>query len=104
MTLQDLIVASQVLFLLYFIGINSGYLVLSVAAFLTPPPQMHRQALHHALPSAHTSFEPPISLIVTAYNEEALIVSAVRSLLQLDYSELKFSSSTMARQTTRSKS
>jgi len=88
-TLQDLIVASQVLFLLYFIGINSGYLVLSVAAFLTLPRHMRRQALHHALPSAHTSFEPPISLIVTAYNEEALIVSAVRSLLQLDYSEFE---------------
>ncbi|MBA2524882.1 MAG: glycosyltransferase family 2 protein [Pyrinomonadaceae bacterium] len=89
MTVQDIIVASQVFFLLYFIGINSGYLLLNVAAFLTLPRHMRRQALHHALPSAHTSFEPPITLIVTAYNEEAVIVPSVRSLLQLDYSEFE---------------
>ena len=89
MTLQDLIVACQVVFLLYFIGLNSAYLALSVAAFITLPRQMHRQALHHSMPSVHTSFEPPISLIVTAYNEEAVIIAAVRSLLQLDYSEFE---------------
>ncbi len=89
MTLQDIIVASQFLFLLYFIGINGGYLLLNVVAFSTLPRFMRRQALHHALPSAHTSFEPPISLIVTAYNEEPVIVSAIRSLLQLDYSEFE---------------
>ncbi len=89
MTLHDLIIVSQDLFLLYFIGINSGYLVLSVVAFFTLPRFMRRQALQHSLPSSHSSFEPPISLIVTAYNEEAVIVSAVRSLLQLDYSEFE---------------
>ena len=89
MTLQDLILASQIVFLLYFIGINGVYLVLSVGAFLTLPREIRRQALHHAMPSAHTSFEPPISLVVTAYNEEAVIVAAVRSLLQLDYSEFE---------------
>ncbi len=89
MTLQEIVAAAQFFFLLYFIGVSGGYLLLNVAAFLTLPRYMRRQTLHHALPSADTNFELPISLVVTAYNEETVVVPSVRSLLQLDYPEFE---------------
>lgn len=41
------------------------------------------------MPQKYSDFELPISLIVPAYNEQALIVSSLRSLLQLNYSEFE---------------
>lgn len=41
------------------------------------------------LPHGHTGFEPQISLLVPAYNEEAMIATSVQSLLQLSYSEFE---------------
>ena len=70
--------------LVFFIGINLGYILLNVLSFFSLPRHMQRQVLHQ-LPQPHTDFEPPISLVVTAFNEEVVIVSAVRSLLQLNY-------------------
>src|SRR6185369_10958297 len=37
------------------------------------------------LPEIFTGFEPKISVLVPAYNEEANIAASIRSLLQLDY-------------------
>ncbi len=49
---------------------------------------MQRQSIHR-LPQSQTGFEPPISLIVTSFNEESVIVPAVRALLQLEYPEFE---------------
>ncbi|MCI0433866.1 MAG: glycosyltransferase family 2 protein [Gemmatimonadetes bacterium] len=80
--------AVQWIFLLYFAGINGGYILLNVLAFFALPRFMQRRVLS-SLPRPHTDFEPPVSLIVPAYNEEAVIVSSIRSLLQIDYPEFE---------------
>ena len=78
----------QFICLLLFIGINLGYIIVNILAFFSLPRYLRRQVLHQ-LPQPHTKFEPPITLIVTAYNEEVVIVSSVRSLLQLNYPEFE---------------
>lgn len=74
----------QWIFLLFFVGINLVYFLLDVLAFFNLPPYIRRQALSR-LPEPHTGFSLPISIVVTAYNEEAVIAASVRSLLQLNY-------------------
>lgn len=71
-------------FLLYFIGMALGYLLLDAMALIA----LSRYGPEHVfdrLPESYTGFEPPISILVPAYNEEATIIGSVRSLLQLTY-------------------
>lgn len=86
MSLSDFIAGLQIFFLLYFIGINTGYLALSVLSF----PSLKRYLDAHSmddLPRGQSGFEPPVSIVVPAYNEEATIAASVRSILQLEYLE-----------------
>jgi cellulose synthase/poly-beta-1,6-N-acetylglucosamine synthase-like glycosyltransferase len=72
--------------LLYLVGITAGYLTLDFIAMA----YLHRYMAEHVLdgfPQACTGFEPQISILVPAYNEEATIAASLRSLLQLTYSE-----------------
>jgi cellulose synthase/poly-beta-1,6-N-acetylglucosamine synthase-like glycosyltransferase len=75
-------------FLAYFVLINVGYIALNLLAI---PTLMRKIALRpiEDLPAVYSGFEPPVSLLVPAYNEEATIASSVRSLLQLDYPEFE---------------
>lgn len=77
---------SQWIFLLYLLGLTAGYLILEIIAVLHLRRYMEERSLE-SLPHGYTGFEPQISLLVPAYNEEATIVSSIRSLLQLSYSE-----------------
>ncbi|MEZ5308481.1 MAG: glycosyltransferase [Pyrinomonadaceae bacterium] len=85
--LWDLLLTVQWLCLAFFVGINVSYIVLCLISFLALPKIVERHFLLRELPQPHTSYEIPISLMVTAYNEEAVIVESVRSLLQIDYPE-----------------
>lgn len=85
MTLIDFIVAAQWGFLLFFVCINGGYLITIFLAFLNLPGYLQHQVLRYKLPQAPIDFMPPISLLVLAYNEGPVVVSTIRSLLQLDY-------------------
>jgi cellulose synthase/poly-beta-1,6-N-acetylglucosamine synthase-like glycosyltransferase len=76
----------QWLALFFFIGLNGGYILLNLLTFFTLPPYVRRRVLSD-LPEPQSGFEPPVSLILSAYNEESVIVDSVRSLLQLDYPE-----------------
>ncbi len=78
------IVAVQWFFLLYFIGINSGYLLLNLLSLGSLKRYVEEHSLDD-LPRSLSGFEPPVSLLVPAYNEEATIASSVRSMLQLNY-------------------
>jgi len=75
-------------FLLYFVGINLGYIALNLLAIPTLQRKIAVRPLEN-LPPVYSGFEPPVSLLVPAYNEEATIASSVRSLLQLDYAEFE---------------
>jgi len=80
--------ALQWFFLAYFIGVNLVYVSLNLLAI--PTLRRHREiATITDLPPLYSGFEPPVSILVPAYNEEATIVSSVRSLLQLDYPEFE---------------
>lgn len=78
----------QWFYLLYFIALNGTYFFLSIVALLYLPSYIQKQSAHK-LPLAETGFEPPISLIVTAFNEETVIEATVRALVQLDYPEFE---------------
>lgn len=76
------------LFLLYLLGLTAGYLILDLVAAFHLRRYMEERSLE-SLPHGYTGFEPQISILVPAYNEEATIAASVRSLLQLSYSEFE---------------
>ncbi len=86
MTLTDWITLTEWFFLLYFVGINSGYLLLNLMSIASIRRYVEAHSLD-ALPHYYTEFDLPVSLLVPAYNEEATIAASVRSMLQLNYAE-----------------
>ncbi|HXZ96366.1 MAG TPA: glycosyltransferase [Burkholderiales bacterium] len=77
----------QWFFLLYFIAMNIGYIFLNLLSIRSLKNYMEAQGLAD-LP-AYSGYEPPISILIPAYNEEATMVDLVSSLLQLDYPEFE---------------
>lgn len=77
---------SQWLFLIYFIMLNGGYLLLNFNAIISISHYMNVQSVVD-LPGGATTVMPPISLLVPAYNEALSIVGSVQALLQIDYPE-----------------
>lgn len=88
MTLHDLVLVSEWLFLLYFAGLHGGYFALNLISIVKLSRHMGERVLDD-LPRLHSGFERPITVIVPAYNEEANIAASVRSLLQLNYPEFE---------------
>jgi cellulose synthase/poly-beta-1,6-N-acetylglucosamine synthase-like glycosyltransferase len=82
------ILAVELIFLLYFLGLYTGYLVLNLISLFTLPRYMRSRVVNE-FPQSYSGFDLPISVIVPAYNEAAVIVSSIRSLLQLSYSEFE---------------
>ncbi|MFL6582123.1 MAG: glycosyltransferase family 2 protein [Burkholderiales bacterium] len=80
--------AAQTFFLLYFAAINLAYVALNMLAALELRKRLGERLLG-LLPRAYSPYEPPVSLLVPAYNEEATICASVRSMLQLEYPELE---------------
>lgn len=78
----------QWFYLLYFIGLNGTYMFLSAISLVVLPRYIQRQSTQK-MPHSETGFEPPISLIVTAFNEAAVIIPATEALLQLDYPDFE---------------
>lgn len=86
MSVNDWVKAAQWFFMLYFICINLGYVMLNLLSLGS----LKRYVESHSLddmPTGISGFEIPVSVLVPAYNEEATIGSSVRSMLQLDYPE-----------------
>lgn len=75
-------------FISYFILINASYILLNLFSFFSLRRYMDRHSLDH-LPQVYMGFDPPISILVPAYNEESTITASVQSMLQLDYPEFE---------------
>ncbi len=75
-------------FLTYFVMLNGTYLLLTLIALVVLPRFVRRQSIYK-LPRPQSGFEPPVSLVVTAFNEEVVIIPTVYALLQLDYHEFE---------------
>ena len=73
-------------FLFYFVGLHSVYLMLTVSSMLYLPRFLREHSTEDLSP-VHAHFEPPVTIIVPAYNEAATIASSVSALMQLEYPE-----------------
>jgi cellulose synthase/poly-beta-1,6-N-acetylglucosamine synthase-like glycosyltransferase len=85
-TLEQASHAAQWFFFAYFVVVNAGYLTLNAFAMMAVRRHFQQRVLED-LPRAYSGYEPPVSVLVPAYNEEATIAASVRSMLQLDYPE-----------------
>jgi cellulose synthase/poly-beta-1,6-N-acetylglucosamine synthase-like glycosyltransferase len=83
-----LVLAAQWFFFAYFVAINLGYMGLNFISMAEMPKHMEQRLLD-LLPRAYSPYEPPVTIVVPAYNEEATIGASVRSMLQLDYPEFE---------------
>lgn len=88
MTFEGFIENAQWIFLLYFIGINVGYLAQNVIATMGIRKYL-QTAEHFETEGVFSSLDIPISIIVPAYNEQASIITSVKALLQLDYPDFE---------------
>ncbi len=77
---------SQWVILAYFIGLHVGYLLLDASAVVALLRQA-RDPSGELLPQADLNLAPPVSVLVPAFNEQATVVSTVRALLGLNYSQ-----------------
>lgn len=73
-------------FLGYFLLMMLSYLTLDVLSLSGLRNYMDHQSLDD-LPVLFSGFEPPVSILVPAYNEASTITGSIRSLLQLHYPE-----------------
>lgn len=87
-TSGTLIGIGEWIFLIYFVCLNMSYFGLSMVAFFTMKRYLPNRILD-ALPQVYSGHEPPVSILVPAYNEEATIVSTIKSMLQLDYPQFE---------------
>ncbi len=88
MSFGDFIVVVQWCFLAYFCGLSGVYLALNLLAALELRRYLPGRRLDR-LGEFPSGLEPPVSILVPAYNEEATIVASVHSLLQLNYPEFE---------------
>lgn len=88
MTLVSAIELAEWTFLGYFVALNLSYVLLNLVSLRVIERDADARAWQ-LLPRAFSPLEPPVSVIVPAFDEEATIAGTVRSLLQLEYPELE---------------
>lgn len=88
MTLLRLIEVVQWAFLAYFIALTVSYLALNLVSLRVIARDADARA-SLLLPRFFSRLEPPVSIIVPAFNEEETIAGTIRCLLQLEYPELE---------------
>ncbi len=86
MTVQEFVVQGQWVFLIYFVGINLGYLMQNVIA-IKGIRRYLQTAEHNEAQGAFSSLDLPISVVVPAYNESVSIITSCKAMLQLEYPE-----------------
>ncbi|MDA0979634.1 MAG: glycosyltransferase family 2 protein, partial [Proteobacteria bacterium] len=76
------------IFMIYVLSASAVYLVLNGIAYSSLREYARNKRLDTDL-SLYTGLEPPITVIVPAFNEGTTIVSSVQSILQLHYPNLE---------------
>lgn len=84
----ELLISLQWICFIFFLGLVAGYIFLICLTLAHLPGYVRKQILD-SMPQTQTDYCMPISIVVPAYNEEAIIVNSVRSLLQIDYPEFE---------------
>lgn len=79
----------QVIILVYFIGINSIYSLLTFFAFFEVRKQYRRSCIDDYNYLYRSKLTPGVSLLIPAYNEEATIINSVKSHLQTKYPDFE---------------
>jgi cellulose synthase/poly-beta-1,6-N-acetylglucosamine synthase-like glycosyltransferase len=86
---SQIMIKGQFLVLVYFLGVNSWYMILLVSSLL----ELRRHMLLIADESRHlllsSTLSPTISILAPAFNEEASIEGSLRALLALQYPRLE---------------
>jgi cellulose synthase/poly-beta-1,6-N-acetylglucosamine synthase-like glycosyltransferase len=85
---HDIINATQWFFLIYFILLNGGYIFLNILAIFGVFRYMQGHE-REAIQPAFSEYQPPVSILVPAYNEEATVAATVRSITELNYGEFE---------------
>jgi cellulose synthase/poly-beta-1,6-N-acetylglucosamine synthase-like glycosyltransferase len=78
----------QVAFILYFLLLNGMYLLLNLLSMGSLMGYIRQRAETGEL-APYLGVEPPVSVLMPAFNEEATIRTSVRSMLQLQYPEFE---------------
>ena len=78
----------QLGFILYFLLLNGMYLLLNVLSMVSLMGYIRRRAETGEI-APYLGVEPPVSVLMPAFNEEATIRTSVRSMLQLQYPEFE---------------
>ena len=85
--LVDLFSVTATPVLVYFLLINTSYLVLIVLATFEFTHHIRRQPFAGLEEAAASPLTQPVSVVVPSFNEEVVIVSSVRAMLALRYPE-----------------
>jgi cellulose synthase/poly-beta-1,6-N-acetylglucosamine synthase-like glycosyltransferase len=88
MTGQDIFIGMQWVFLMYFIGINLGYLSQNVIAALGIRRYLQTADQFEAA-GAFSALDIPVSVVIPAFNESSSIITSVKAMLQLEYPEFE---------------
>lgn len=83
-----LLTSLYLFFLVYQVLVTGGYISLNLIA-LTMVRRVTRTGRDLFMPQVYEHDLPGVSIILTAFNEESLIVTSVRSLLQQDYPDFE---------------
>ena len=88
MSLLEVVARTQWFFLGYFVALNLGYILLNLLSIGALRRYMENTSVDR-LSQVFSGLEPPVSLLVPAYNEAATIVGSLRSQLQLNYPDFE---------------
>lgn len=81
----DHVLASmQWIFMIYFVAINLTYLLLNYVSAYQIVRYMREYRANY-LPPGLRDYQPPVSIVLPAHNEEKSVVASVHSLLKTDY-------------------
>ncbi|SDJ30214.1 Glycosyltransferase, catalytic subunit of cellulose synthase and poly-beta-1,6-N-acetylglucosamine synthase [Halovenus aranensis] len=87
--LGDILLLVGWVVLWYYLLVNGVYLLVHIAALYGLRSDLKRQAAGTIFQRFSSPFFPGVTVVVPAYNEEAVIVESVQSLLNLNYPKLE---------------